>query len=379
MEKRIDILDSFRAISILSVILFHFFSRWSPPINLVDVYPYHNQYDYFSQGRLGVQFFFMISGFVIYFTLQKTDNFILFWKKRFIRLFPSILVASIITFFVFVIFDTKYLFPNSHLIKNFIPSITFISPMLFAKFNFSLNYINGSYWSLWPEVQFYVLCSMVYYYNKNKFLFNFVILSLVLIFVNHIFQHILGANKLNLHISWRLEHFYKNWILNCFDIISHLPYFLLGVLFYDIFNKKNYLNITNKKPIVLSIFILGYIIYGNRYSLSFTSIIVIEFVLFYLFLFKPTLLNPIKNKFFSTIGKSSYFLYLIHENIGILIISILGTSLYPNSIILPLILIVLFTVISILYTKYLDSTISNFLKKILITSSKSNQIHQGSN
>jgi peptidoglycan/LPS O-acetylase OafA/YrhL len=71
---RISILDGFRAVAIISVMLYHYFSRWTPPNNKFSLYPYGNFYDYFVWGKLGVQFFFIISGFVIYFTLKKTEN-----------------------------------------------------------------------------------------------------------------------------------------------------------------------------------------------------------------------------------------------------------------------------------------------------------------
>jgi peptidoglycan/LPS O-acetylase OafA/YrhL len=88
-ESRIDILDSYRFIAILSVMLYHYYSRWTPPQNNVSYYPYGSGYDHFSLGWLGVQFFFIISGFVIAFTLTRTGSFTEFWKKRLIRLLPS--------------------------------------------------------------------------------------------------------------------------------------------------------------------------------------------------------------------------------------------------------------------------------------------------
>lgn len=167
IEKRISILDSFRALAILSVLLFHYFSRWTPPRNVVSLYPYKNAYDFFGYGYLGVQFFFIISGFVIFFTLDNTTDFYTFWKKRLIRLLPSLLIASLITIIFFRIFDTSTIFPESHDFKNLLPSLLFIQPTLlnsiFSNNHTNFNYINGSYWSLWTEIQFYLLASVIYY------------------------------------------------------------------------------------------------------------------------------------------------------------------------------------------------------------------------
>lgn len=205
VKSRIAILDGFRALAILTVILFHYFSRYTPPLNSVSLYPYKNDFDYFGWGRVGVQFFFIISGFVIFFTLDKTEYFHSFWKKRLIRLVPSIIIASIITFVIFNIFDTNNLFPSSHKVLNFIPSVTFINPHLFnnflVKFNIKLDYIDGAYWSLWPELQFYFLSSLLYYFNKKNFIRNFMIISILLITVNYIVWNSRGSNRLNINVS----------------------------------------------------------------------------------------------------------------------------------------------------------------------------------
>jgi peptidoglycan/LPS O-acetylase OafA/YrhL len=66
-ERRIEILDGFRFVSVMSVMLFHYYSRWTTPIYTKSLYPYGSNFNYFSKGNLGVFFFFMISGFVIAF------------------------------------------------------------------------------------------------------------------------------------------------------------------------------------------------------------------------------------------------------------------------------------------------------------------------
>ena len=80
---RIKILDGFRALAIISVMLFHYFSRYTT----IGLYPYKDRYDFFSLGALGVQFFFIISGFVIYFTLKKTISILEFVNSSNVFLF----------------------------------------------------------------------------------------------------------------------------------------------------------------------------------------------------------------------------------------------------------------------------------------------------
>src|SRR6478736_6931335 len=101
-DKRLDILDGFRFVAIVSVLFFHFYSKWSFPVKEENYLPGENLYhtDFFNHGNLGVQFFFIISGFVIFYTLERSETLIAFLTKRFIKLFPTMLLCSIVTFFM---------------------------------------------------------------------------------------------------------------------------------------------------------------------------------------------------------------------------------------------------------------------------------------
>ncbi len=366
IKSRISILDGFRSLAILSVLLFHFFSRYIPPLNKTSLYPYKNAYDYFGFGRFGVEFFFIISGFVIFFTLDNTINFSSFWKKRFIRLFPSIVLASLITYIVFNLFDHSYLFPSSHKIENFIPSVTFISPILlnniFSTHNLNLNYINGAYWSLWPEIQFYLLVSVIYYSNKEKFIKHFIFISVLLMSINYIIENVQGSNRLNIRLSNNFLLNYSKWFQHGFNLIDFLQFFSLGVLFYLLFKNKQLNHKTSNYVKLSLVFLLLYTIYTGV-GLQARVIYIIMIFLFFLFIYSPKWIGIFENKVLTDIGKSSYFLYLIHENIGVLIIYSIGQYFLPAGFILPIALIVALVILSNLFTSKVDKKISNWLKK----------------
>ena len=64
---RLAYLDGMRGVAILLVLLFHAFARWP------DLVPYGDQYQsvpLFRVGFIGVNLFFIISGFVILMTLE---------------------------------------------------------------------------------------------------------------------------------------------------------------------------------------------------------------------------------------------------------------------------------------------------------------------
>ena len=93
MDYRAKNLDGLRGLAILMVVVFHFnlsfLSILSPP------HFFHETIKITQYGASGVNLFFLISGFVISNSLEKNNNLI-FLKKRWLRLFPSMLAATII-------------------------------------------------------------------------------------------------------------------------------------------------------------------------------------------------------------------------------------------------------------------------------------------
>ena len=369
IEKRISILDSFRAFAILAVLLYHYFSRWTPPRNQLSLYPYHGAYDYFGYGNLGVQFFFIISGFVIFFTLDNTLDFSTFWKKRLIRLLPSLAIASITTLAFFRIFDNFNAFPESHEIRNLVPSLLFIQPMLlnslFGNDHVHFSYINGSYWSLWPEIQFYLVASLFYYVNKQLFIRNFSFTAAFLIAVNYLVRNFQVSNSFHLQVPPSFIKGYVTWMENGFDLLDHLHFFLLGVLFYLLYkNDVSKIKTATSIKIGLGTLLLFTVHCGINTEVKFIYILMLS--LFFLFIYRPRYLHLLDNKPLAKIGEASYFLYLIHESIGVLIIYLAGSYFLPYGFVLPVLLIIVLIVISIGYTTTIEKKISRWLKAQII-------------
>lgn len=363
---RISVLDGFRALSILSVILYHYFSRWAPPLNDVSLYPYGNSFAFFGYGYLGVNFFFVISGYVIFFTLERTDTLKSFWQKRMIRLFPSILFASLLTLLFFSIFDKGYMFPDSHAFKNMIPSLLFIHPNIFKYiFDTDLAYINGSYWSLWPEIQFYFISSIFFFISRKNFIRNFMIASLIMILINNLVRNIHGSNRFHIMLSEETLNFYTNWISNGFNLVKYLPYFCLGVLFYKISaNKKDGIRNSVFLNVCFLLFAISIIFYESGLIVRLLHVLIIA--VFLIFIYKPNLLRFLETPPLTDIGESSYFLYLIHENMGVYLIYSAGQYIFPTTFIWPLLIIIGFSSFSILFSRRIDQPVNKWLKSRII-------------
>jgi peptidoglycan/LPS O-acetylase OafA/YrhL len=342
--NRIAVLDSFRALAILAVVFYHYFYRWNDPIT-----PYAGA-DYFHYGFKGVPFFFMISGFVICYTLENTTSFKLFWKKRFIRLFPSMLVASVITFVFLLLFDTNLIFGDSSHVRNLIASLTFLPPNLFdwilgTKNQFS--YLNYSYWSLWPEIQFYFLSSAIYFLDKFNFRRNFIAYCFALVVLYFL---VLYFNCNSIKIVEK--------VINLFNLIKFLPFFLSGSLFYILYRKRE-----SYVPVLLLILFMI-----TNFSLAAPELITtaIMFFLFFCFIYYPKLLFFLENRILINIGVSSYFLYLIHEYTGVVWIRNFVSLFYPYSFIAPILMIIVMVFISIFYTRKIEPKITLWLKNYLL-------------
>ncbi|MBG1233843.1 acyltransferase family protein [Aestuariivirga litoralis] len=158
-HQRIESLDGLRGLAILFVIGFHAFARWP------DLVPYHDAYaglPVFAYGWLGVNLFFLISGYVILMTLRKCDGLGTFIKRRWLRLFPAMLICSLI------IFATASLLPDRPMgapqALSLLPGLTFIAPALWqAVLHMPVPPLEGAFWSLYLEVIFYFTFGTAYF------------------------------------------------------------------------------------------------------------------------------------------------------------------------------------------------------------------------
>jgi peptidoglycan/LPS O-acetylase OafA/YrhL len=368
-KSRIGLLDSFRALSILSVMLFHFFSH--PLYEINGYYPsmYAGKFQYFKYGNLGVHFFFMISGFVISYTLIKTESIFQFWIKRWVRLFPSMLIASLFLFIFYYIINDNILFPEVGKFYNFIPSLTFINPAIYnfvlsSRIDFEFNWLNGSYWSLWPEIQFYILISAIYFFNKKNFFFNYIIIALFIIIMNWLIGNISGKNIFKLDTNHFLISNYRVLFEKYFNLPTYLIQFTLGVIFFKLYQLKNLSLDINNSVFIVAIMLSFYFIYSGFYwqiRIIYTCMI----FLFYLFIYYPDYIHFLSNSYFSKIGIASYFIYLIHEPLGLIVIYKYVSYFSRLAFLFTIILIMVIIAIGVLYHKYLEKSINSYLRQNL--------------
>jgi peptidoglycan/LPS O-acetylase OafA/YrhL len=143
---RLDELDALRGIAALSVLLFHYANQFQQTYHHLGRFSFS-----FEVGKYGVELFFVISGFVIFWTLDRTRRAGDFVVHRFARLYPTYWASLAITAGLVAIAGL----PNQRVGSfDLLMNVTMFPDFLSAKA------VDGSYWTLQIELFFYaqMLC-----------------------------------------------------------------------------------------------------------------------------------------------------------------------------------------------------------------------------
>ena len=363
--KRISLLDSFRALSIFVVAMFHYTARYNVPDSTPGMYPYGTFFgDLFAYGFYGVEFFYCISGFVISYTLENTDSYGSFWKNRLIRLMPPMILCSLTTFCVSLAFDNKDLFPYAHDASGFLPSLTFTRPELWRMIiTRRLQYIDLVYWSLWVEMQFYIVAATLFYANKRAFLRNIVIFALVLNLLNWI-----PTSFMLEPASYHVPGFLQQKLIKAyqysrlFDLRFYISWFAMGAFFHHLFIKRT-IRFQSFTGIGIVLIFANQLYLSNPWQAK--VIFVTITLLFLAMIYKKNLLSFLDNRLFWRIGALSYTIYLIHSGLGLLFINRVGPYFGKWSPITPFIALLLAYGFAELSYRLYEKRVSAFLKRCL--------------
>lgn len=180
-------LDALRFFCFLAVFLFHSFYTESQAVMNSGAYHFVKK-DLFGNGNLGVNFFFVLSGFLITYLLIEEKNIRgsidipRFWLRRMLRIWPL---------YFFCVFFGFVLFPMLKTAFGQVPNET-ADPVYYLTFTNNFDFINkgipdssvlGVLWSIAIEEQFYfvwpVLLSIVPQKHYLKLFIAIIISSLV--------------------------------------------------------------------------------------------------------------------------------------------------------------------------------------------------------
>ena len=336
-------IDGLRAIAIIFIILSHF-----------------KQLNFVSGG---VNIFFVISGYLItHILLNQQLDISKFYKNRFLKLYPSIFIISLITLILFFFIGDFVQWPV--ILRSFVTTII-------GLFNFYLikigdvygqeNYINPflPFWAFCVIIQFYIIFPIVLkiiFLTKRKFNFNddFIIISLFTI-----------------SVVLFLFYFYfrDNSFFSFYSPLSRYWQFILGACLYFViqFKKKLYFN---NLAIYFAVILIIIWQLNLEWFYAWIKVQVLLTILTLLFLYSTN--TNIFNKILSikpltSVGKVSFELYLIH----MAVIYFISLWFEQGVVILSLILLVIITYFFIkFFNQYLlQKIIFIFSNKLIIFSS----------
>ncbi len=309
-------LDAIRAIAVILVVLVH----WLPEANVFSTI--HN-------GAIGMDLFFVLSGFLITRillnnkfdrsdpTVSKWGRLKNFYFNRVLRIFP----IYYITLFILLIFEKN---TDTDIKSSFLYYFTY-SQNFFLFFRRSWDGILSHFWSLAVEEQFYLCWPLIIAFMNKKQLFRVLIVLITVGFVSQILLakiHMVNtltfvcfdALGLGALLAWQItcepgqvnRFLYR---LNLITIIS-LIYFVCQLFF------KELAHLTPRALLpVFSLFVVGHIVCNHQ-----AEKIKLKFIL--------------NNRVLIFIGKISYGIYIYHNIIPYMLndqlIDVYLNSLLPD-------------------------------------------------
>ncbi len=132
-------------------VVFHHYAFRGYAADGMSVMPYPSLAPFAKYGYLGVELFFMISGFVILMTAA-SGSLKGFLISRFVRLYPAFWACCTVTFVtILAIGSPRYVASLPQYLINMTMTSGFVG----------VADIDGSYWSLFVEMKFYALVAVV--------------------------------------------------------------------------------------------------------------------------------------------------------------------------------------------------------------------------
>ena len=277
-------------------------------LTILLVFFYHLKLDIFSFGYIGVDIFFVISGFLITEKLQESFNSNTYQYKAFLldRVFRLVPVLSIILLFTYIC--GLFYLSNAELISLSKQNLatTFFLQNIYLSINsgyfeaIASSQLLTHMWSLSIEGQYYLLWPIIFYYlNKKTYIYK--LSACILIFII--------SFALCIYISG------KSQIIAFYMPFTRVWEFLAGTLAYfslSIYQKKSY----QYFGLILGIFcFIAACLYYSKWPLHpglGTILPVLSGALLLVYGGKFPFKAPLISIFLGGLGKMSYSVYLFH-------------------------------------------------------------------
>ena len=245
---------------------------------------------------LFVEFFFVLSGFVLYPQLIKIfdnkKNLFIFYQRRWIRTIPLYIIALLVVSALTSELLSKDFFKYLFFIQKTIP-----------------NFVNNDYypvaWSLSIEELFYLFFPILFIiFNKKNIIKNSIIIFLLILVVKYLFSGNIDSNFFRTGTFLRFDAILLGFLLRHFYVYISNFKFLTLIIFIIMFSLyyfgQNYIISLQEKQEIKYLFVL------NLQLLSVLSLLLFTFI-------EPVIAKS--KKFINIsllISQQTYSIYLIH-------------------------------------------------------------------
>lgn len=316
IRARVHEIDLLRFLAALSVVFYHYSFRGYAADGL-SAMPYPLLAPAAKYGYLGVELFFMISGFVVLMTAAASARLRDFCVSRIVRLYPAFWACCTLTYVATIAFAS----PHAATFDHYMANMTMLSGLS------KIPPIDGAYWSLLVEIRFYALVAVLLavgrVHQAQRFIVAWLLACIALAIVDALPHAWVPAQALH----------YLRYLL----IVDYATYFVAGATCYLVWSKGPSLArfAVLAASWALAIFQSGQSVreFDSYYKTALSSAIVIGilsgfYVVVLLVSLKRT--GAIARYRWPLAGAISYPLYLLHQNIGYLVFNRLYPAINPH-------------------------------------------------
>jgi peptidoglycan/LPS O-acetylase OafA/YrhL len=374
---RLNTLDGMRGLAAMAVVVHHYIARWAPPVYAETLYPHGNLQTYVPftiyLGKFGILLFFLVSGFVIMMTLERSSGILAFWVRRMARLWPAMLFCATLSA---LIINTSGIAEYYGMgfwqvtWAEYFSSIFFFPPELtyrFLNLPGEAHWVEGAYWTLWHEVRFYVLISTAFWLcPRHYFLWGWLALQTL--------STGLGIlSEVNPALGYSF--FWTRMLIQP----HYLCWFSLGICGYMYWTNRISLPVVLIAIIASTAIVADKLIAIDINGVAPTDDVVNLSILyssigafFVLFLRRSSVLRVLTLRPFMAIGLASYPLYLSHELPGMtwfMLGAQLGIPPWVGILTAPVVV----TVVALLVHRFVEIPTKSLLTRLTRSRAKSTQ------
>lgn len=243
-------------------------------------------------GRLAVECFFILSGYLIFQSVIRSKTFSNYLWKRILRLYPALIVLLLLTMLILPVVAERNILNDHSYLTYFWKGLSLYDfqqkiPGVFETNPFP-NYINGCLWTLPYEFTMYLVLGILFFFKNKKLL----PLILIVLFIASYCAYVMRPGF--------LSNIFRLAFLNSPQFYRLSAYFIAG----SILNYFSLLKFKKIKNIALLFSILLISVYFNFYSV--VAPIVLPVLIVLIGLLKIPYLQMIVHK----IGDLSYGIYI---------------------------------------------------------------------